>query len=272
MTHSIEEARNAVQRSRMFGHAPPSWATELLESPASESVDYEALFRRVGLCESDARIAARGLREGTYLSFEDAVSSRLMWDTQKRNHVRSYLVTEVARSLPTRKALSERRATWQGGARVLERASARIDGDSRVRVCLISAGQGSSGYYPAETLAEAARSGAFPAGLHAYLDHPTATEEAERPERSVRDLAGVFETAASYTDGALYGTVRVFAEHQKLITEAAPYIGMSIRGSGTVENRTVDGVPRNVVTRLGPIESCDFVTAAGRGGRIVSTA
>jgi hypothetical protein len=69
----------------------------------------------------------------------------------------------------------------------LVEASKRKDGTVPLKI--IDAGWGSSGYYSADVLK---RDGpkVFTSGLHMYLDHPSVTEEADRPERSVKDLAG----------------------------------------------------------------------------------
>ena len=60
--------------------------------------------------------------------------------------------------------------------------------------------QGSSGYYPGDVLRRDGAT-AFPAGTHVYLDHPSSSEETDRPERSVRDLAGVLIEDANFEDG-----------------------------------------------------------------------
>ena len=76
-------------------------------------------------------------------------------------------------------------------------------GDGKYRIRIIVPGQGSSGIYTAENLAESAP--LFKAGTEMFIDHPTETEEWARPERSIRDYAGVFlEDATVGEDGALY--------------------------------------------------------------------
>jgi hypothetical protein len=60
-------------------------------------------------------------------------------------------------------------------------------------VRLITPGWGSSGYYSPQVIEAAATAQVFPAGLHMYLDHPSASEDRDRPERSVRHLAAVLE-------------------------------------------------------------------------------
>jgi hypothetical protein len=84
--------------------------------------------------------------------------------------------------------------------------------DGTASIKIIQAGQGSSGYYPADVLK---RDGpkVFTAGTQIYLDHPSVSEESNRPERSVRDLAGSLTGPAAWKeDGAagpgLYAPVR----------------------------------------------------------------
>jgi hypothetical protein len=139
---------------------------------------------------------------------------------------------------------------------------------SRIAVQLISPGWGSSGYYSPKVLQEAATGRVFPAGTQCYLDHPGATEQMDRPERSVRDLAAVLTTDATWDGTALVAEARVFAPYQPLIAEMADVIGMSIRAAGDVELGEAEGRTGRIVTRLAEGTSVDFVTRAGRGGRI----
>lgn len=86
--------------------------------------------------------------------------------------------------------------------------------------------QGSSGYYPAAVL-ERDGAKAFPAGTQIYLDHPTESEEWERPERSMRDLAGVltenaFFDAAGKEGPGLYGPAQIFPSFQEDVAAWAP--------------------------------------------------
>ena len=128
--------------------------------------------------------------------------------------------------------------------------------------------QGSSGFYPAEMLKRDA--GVFREGLPVFLDHPGATESYDRPERSVRDLAGRLATAATYESDGLYADVEVYEHWAPVIEAMAADIGMSIRASGTVEAPTQDGIRGPIVTSLAEAASVDFVTAAGAGGKIVA--
>ncbi|MBC7307580.1 MAG: hypothetical protein H5T80_11775, partial [Dietzia sp.] len=149
------------------------------------------------------------------------------------------------------------------------RAAVPADGPGRLRVRIINEGIGASGAYPAETLRAAAEANVFAAGTHVYLDHPTESEMWERPERSVRDLAGRLATDAVFEDGALFAEVEVFSPWRKAIAEMADTIGMSIRASAVVEEGEFAGRHVPVVKEIISAESVDFVTKAGRGGAIV---
>lgn len=137
----------------------------------------------------------------------------------------------------------------------------------RIRIKIIDEGQGSSGFYPAATLRAAAKDKVFPKGTHMFLDHPSVTENFDRPERSVRDLAAVLDSDAVFESGALYAEAKVFPAYRELLTDPAVFeaIGVSIRASAEVEE-TKTG--RNI-TKLVSSESVDFVTKAGRGGKVM---
>ncbi|MFC5744820.1 hypothetical protein [Actinomadura rugatobispora] len=139
----------------------------------------------------------------------------------------------------------------------------------RMRIKLISPGWGSSGHYNEAVLRKAADDQIWPSGTHMYLDHPTASEGVERPERSVRDLAAVLTTPATYEHGALHAEARVFGPYQQLLTDMAEHIGVSIRAAGIAEHGEAEGREGIIITELTEGISVDFVTRAGRGGQIV---
>lgn len=134
---------------------------------------------------------------------------------------------------------------------------------SRARVTIISPGQGTSGYYSPEVIAEAAP--LFEAGTQMYLDHATESERAERGVRSLKDLVGVIEGAPQIMpNGALVADVKIMPGWRGFIKEAYPYIGVSISAAGEVE----ESATGRVVKKLTAVESVDFVAKAGRGGKI----
>ena len=142
-------------------------------------------------------------------------------------------------------------------------------GGRRYRVRLINTGWGASGHYSQAVLKEAAKQRVFRKGLHSYINHPTATEKDERPERSVLDLAGRLATDAVYESGGLYAEVEVFPHYAPVIDAVKESIGMSIRAYGDGEHGEADGRTGTLITSLEEAVSVDFVTRAGRGGQIL---
>ena len=136
-------------------------------------------------------------------------------------------------------------------------------GDGKYRIRIIVPGQGSSGIYTAENLAESAP--LFKAGTEMFIDHPTETEEWERPERSIRDYAGVFlEDATVGEDGALYTVCKVFSGVNELIKDKWEHIGVSINAW------CADPISESgIVPPIAGVRSVDFVTTPGAGGAIV---
>jgi hypothetical protein len=141
----------------------------------------------------------------------------------------------------------------------------------RWRVRLIEADvMGSSGYYSTEVLR---RDGpkAFPAGTHVYFDHATETESYERPERSVKDLAGALIEDAQYEDGpdgkGLFARVQFFPDYIPKIEAMAEVmpVEMSIRAAGTIEENESGRIVTSIVHGM----SVDIVTRAGAGGRLI---
>jgi hypothetical protein len=136
-------------------------------------------------------------------------------------------------------------------------------GEGKYRIRIIVPGQGSSGIYTAENLAESAH--LFKAGTEMFIDHPTESEEWERPERSIRDYAGVFlEDATVGEDGALYTVCKVFSGVNELIKDKWEHIGVSI-------NAWCDQpiAETGVVPVFAGVRSVDFVTAPGAGGAVI---
>lgn len=156
----------------------------------------------------------------------------------------------------------------------LSEKAVRDDGIARVK--LISPGWGSSGYYSAKML-ERDGPKVFTKGMHMYMNHPTEEDDRNRPERDLRDLAGVIasdvsweKASANNTGDGLYADVKVFGPYKEFIDEAAPYIGTSIRAAGTAIEGEAEGRHGLLVDSLTQGYSVDYVTYPGRGGEILS--
>lgn len=141
----------------------------------------------------------------------------------------------------------------------------------KYEILVINEGQGSSGYYAADVLQQAVEDRIFGAGLHVYLDHPGEMEAWDRPERTVRDLAGVLTTDGIWDEArkGIVAEMQILGPMQPMVEAMWPHVGMSIRAWMESDIQDIDGELHIIVTRLTAAESVDIVTHAGRGGEII---
>ena len=153
-------------------------------------------------------------------------------------------------------------------------------------VTIIKAGLGNArdrNYYPIETLKRAVDDGRFE-GLRAYADHPDSVSEEIQPERTVRDMVGVYTNSKFTREGKVGGRVIAdlnlfrsarwlsYTVDDLLDLGQADKIGLSINGRGkTVERRmpleeSGDEQDVNFVEDFLVLRSGDVVTEAGAGG------
>lgn len=133
----------------------------------------------------------------------------------------------------------------------------------RLKITVITPGQGSSGYYPAEVIAQTVNLIGQPGSpTPMYINHATDAERWERPEGDLEALAGVISSPPTVNPvtGALEAEAKVFESHRQFILDRKDIIGVSINGSAVKDGDTVKEITR--------IDSVDFVTKAGRGGKI----
>lgn len=150
----------------------------------------------------------------------------------------------------------------------------------RLEITLITPGWGSSGYYSAEMLEQAATDRVFARGTQMHIDHMGASERIENSAGSLRTLAAVLTEDAvwdpDYVDGETGNKGRLKAEsmlgsqYREMVTEFADYIGTSISAGADVTIGEAEGRKGQIVEKLYPdkLNRVDFVTVAGRGGRI----
>jgi hypothetical protein len=115
----------------------------------------------------------------------------------------------------------------------------------------------------------------FKRGTFMFWNHPTRTEEANRPEGNLDHLAAVTTTDARWDANGpkgpgLYAEAKVMADYAERVEERAPHIGLSIRAGGTGTGRMVEGKPE--LASIDYVESVDYVTKAGRGGLALAEA
>jgi hypothetical protein len=144
-----------------------------------------------------------------------------------------------------------------------------------ISVDVIRSGWNASGtrYYPAEVL-ERDVPRVYGKGTQMYIDHPSASEGEDLPERSLKTLAGKFiddPWVVREDDGTVImrTTAKVFGPWQPLIREAWDTIGVSINGNGRGDYGTRDGRDGLIIDELTYGRSVDFVTVPGAGGRVL---
>lgn len=153
-----------------------------------------------------------------------------------------------------------------------------LDSDStktgRLRIGIISPGWGSSGYYSDQVLHNATEAGIWRRGTQMFLDHPSESERRDRPERSVRDLAATAVTDAEWDDdfGGPVFEAQAHGAYRDLLADETflESIGVSIRATGDFTIGEADGRRGQLITELYECQSVDFVTKAGRGGKVLS--
>ena len=148
-----------------------------------------------------------------------------------------------------------------GGTFVRESAT---KGNWEIRV--IEAGEGSSGYYPAEVL-ERDGSKAFPKGTRMFANHDGWEDMMNGGD--IRRLMAKTVSDATYKDGALYADVKVAADWVEFVKEFHEQIGVSINTVGESEFGTIGEYSGEIVSRLenDPYTSIDAVVAPGAGGK-----
>jgi len=144
--------------------------------------------------------------------------------------------------------------------------------DGTIPIKIIQPGWGNSGYYSKEVLER--DTGVYKAGLKMYWDHPTKTEENERPERSLRDLAGVLVSDGRFEENGpdgpgIYADAKVFGPYQEAVKELAPHIGISHRALGKAKQGEAEGKTGPIIEKIAAAESVDFVTTPGAGGKVI---
>lgn len=165
-------------------------------------------------------------------------------------------------------------ALFLESARFMEEPRLQEAATASYPIKLISPGRGSSGYYPPEVLKKAAEGKVFKAGTQMFWNHDTDAEESARPEGDLNRLAAVTTSDAVYDEAGkdgpgLYAHAKVFSDYADKVKEKGPHIGLSIRAGGERDEaaKGPDGKPR-VITALKNAQSVDFVTKAGRDGKI----
>ena len=152
-----------------------------------------------------------------------------------------------------------------------------IKGTRKWLVRLITEGQGSTGVYTKEAL-QGSFAEAFPIGTHMYIDHATEVESFERPEGTLTKLAAVIAETPYWRDDpepGMYATIEVVEQWAPFIEQVSGIIGVSIHCGATLvqdDDIATAEIPSPPVIESfipSPVNSVDFVTVPGAGGRLV---
>lgn len=134
-------------------------------------------------------------------------------------------------------------------------------------VRLISEGQGSSGYYPAETLKRDLAL-ALPKGTHVYANHATREQQESGMARGIEEFAGSFqgEPVFDETENASYVPVKFRKDVAEFVEEFMDDIGVSIEVYEATKS------DEGVIESMGysPRNSLALVTKPGARGKVVS--
>lgn len=145
------------------------------------------------------------------------------------------------------------------------------------RVVMIRDGRALSGRtYTSGALADVAR--AAP-GLRCFADHPTPAQDAQQPQRSVRDLVGYFSDPAMRDVLDADGGQRQEVTATLHVLESASWVSdlayqAIAQGSMSPAGLSIDGMARmarggTTVDALPVLRSCDLVTLPSAGGRFL---
>lgn len=145
-------------------------------------------------------------------------------------------------------------------------------GDLLKGVVLLAPGWSkNSRYYSREVVA---RSVGHWEGARAFLDHPSKSEDRDRPERSVRDLAGYYEGARVDREGRAVADLRLLGMHAPHVSALArearrsgrDIVGVSINAVGKTAEGEAEGRKGEIVEDILKGFSADIVTAPAAGG------
>lgn len=164
----------------------------------------------------------------------------------------------------------------QDFAEAINPSSDSVLNKNEMVVTIITPGLNRSGsrYYPSDAIAEAINNGMFD-GRKMFVNHASASEMRDRPERSLTDwVSTIKETWIDPQTGAAQARIKIvqnwFGDFLKQLQEndALPDVGLSIFAQGQVQRKKVDGRLTDVVERFTRALSVDWVTEPGAGGRV----
>jgi len=200
--------------------------------------------KRIDIKESDLSGVKRNIREGyRTLGIQESDIPKWVKETESRTLLTGYI------------PLTE----------------AKID-KGLAKLHIIKAGFNSSRdrYYPLDTLV---RDHKVFEGLKMYADHPSESDEQNRPERSIRDWVATLKNVHMEKD-CVFGEATIvepwFGEKLATLRDKGMLsdMGVSINAVGTATQAEIEGVKTNYIEKIARGRSVDFVTEAGAGGLV----
>ena len=150
--------------------------------------------------------------------------------------------------------------------------SAATGKPTTIPIKIIGPGWGSMAHYSKEMIKESGPV-VFTKLTHMYWNHPTSTQEAERPEGDINDLAAVLTENAAWNDNGpkgpgLYSKAKVFSDYSNKVMEKGAHIGISINSPIKYHEGEAEGRHGRIAEKFikSPLTSADFVTRAGAKG------
>lgn len=156
--------------------------------------------------------------------------------------------------------------------RLIEKADLAAPKGNRWNCRLMSAGQGSSAFYPAEVLKEYGPT-TFLKGTQVFFDHPTEDEDYARGgSRSIKDYAGVLEEDATWNDEdeGLYAPIKFAPNALPLVESSFNDIALSIDVRNFELRESADHPKEVAKMAYHPLNNVAIVPRGGRDGKIVS--
>lgn len=249
--------------------------------PILDGGDVQDAVSSIGRAGDPAAAKAHIVKQAKKFGATDKVP-----DDWKKSKEAGSLEDRVAALEASQQSIREAKPDYMG--RVFEPTTRVTNsrGESGYLITLIREGDGNSAdgrFYPGSALRELVESGRAE-GMQAFANHPTLSEEMDRPERDVKELIG-YHTDIKYVEEAglpkvksvfvpvttndmhpHYGWVVSLAEAATKAPTKAPLVGWSLFGLSQVhEGKKPDGSDGEIAEVILP-SSCDLVTNAGAGG------
>jgi hypothetical protein len=151
---------------------------------------------------------------------------------------------------------------------------ATLDNDAKtVELTIIKPGWSANNrYYDKNILKESV---ALFENCKAYADHPGRNADADRPERSIRDIVGYYPKVWLAETGAIKAQLKVLGEAtgwlwpliEETVRTGVDLVSTSINALGKVTEGEVEGRKGAIVNQIVKANSADVVTTAAAGGK-----